>query len=74
MTSVSAGQYLQALYFLMATQFMSEDQSDFVTELKSTIASLTMEVKNEYSFVATLGFGKKTEDETEQENSLSDMG
>lgn len=65
MTSVSAGQYLQALYFLMATQFMSEDQSDFVTELKSTIASLTMEVKNEYSFVATLGFGKKTEDETD---------
>ena len=65
MTSTSGGQYLQALYFLMATQFMSSEQTDFVTELKSSIASLTMEVKNEYSFVATLGFGKKTEDETD---------
>ncbi len=63
MTTSSAVTYLEALYFLMGTQFVSETQTDFMTELQKSIVSLDMTVVNEYAFTATLGFGTKEEDD-----------
>lgn len=62
MTTSSAATYLEALYFMMGTQFVSSTQTDFMTELQKSIVSLTMKVENEYAFTATLGFGTKEDD------------
>ncbi len=65
MTKSSAATSLEYLYFMMGTQFVSSEQTDFMTELQKSIVSLTMKVENENAFTATLGFGTSEEDDTD---------
>ena len=54
---MSNSTYLKALYFLIGTQFVNNNHTEYMTELKGSILSLVFTVNSEKSFTAVMGFG-----------------